>query len=70
MFYDQIYRSTKQHVRSGENRMLNVPFQTVFVLSTTGVAGKVGLGGYCPHRSMLAPRRKVKHEFVGDFWHF
>ena len=22
-----------------------------------------------PHRSMLAPRRKVKSDFFGDFWH-
>ena len=26
-------------------------------------------GAIAPRRSMLAPRRKVKHDFFGDFWH-
>ena len=26
-------------------------------------------GGYSSPRSMLAPRRKVKRDFFGDFWH-
>ena len=28
-----------------------------------------GLGGYSPHRSMLATHWKVKSDFFGDFWH-
>ena len=28
-----------------------------------------GLGATAPRRSMLAPRRKVKSDFFGDFWH-
>ena len=26
-------------------------------------------GAIAPRRSMLAPRRKVKSDFFGDFWH-
>ena len=28
-----------------------------------------GLGGYSPRQSMLVPRREVKSDFFGDFWH-
>ena len=28
-----------------------------------------GLGGYSPRWSMLARRRKMKSDFLGDFWH-
>ena len=37
-----------------------------FRLSRGGDRG--GLGGYSPHRSMLAPRGKVNSDFFGDFW--
>ena len=28
-----------------------------------------GLGGYSPPSKHASPRRKVKRDFVGDFWH-
>ena len=28
-----------------------------------------GLGGYSPSSEHASPRRKVKSDFVGDFWH-
>ena len=53
-------------------RKANVAQQTTiiklfseYLVKRGGTRG--GLGGYSPHRSMLAPRRKLKSDLVVDF---